>query len=930
MEFQLSFDYYYDEKEYCFYLEDKKTKFEDLYNKYKNDEKTKIQGDTYKIILGKYVYTLKNPGYVTFIFPNGTQKNIFICYYEHLYEILKTYQFYDFFYNNDENEKYHEFKIQDIMNIYPVKKVKIEIKRHKKIYDSNNKLINKYSELKPENLSLSYKKYLKFSSNIEENSEFFNFTEEREKFFEYLDSELKNSGVFLPICGPEGIGKTSSILAYCKMKIEYHYFYFNVRTFWQLLKTNNEEEIKNILIVELSHCLLPINLHNAIENIFKHKSFNCNPLEFLIIILSNISFMKVLIIDQYKTFYDEEYYFLKELINKFQSSRNIILLSSMNEDDIKLSMVKGIQNEKPTKDNFFLEYLYIAKLAYVPDNYINSLTEPEKEAITFFSNLYSIFYEIIEFKKENNGKFDKLKFFEKIKGDIKNNLIIYYKGEDKTKIYNALKKINDIELTKINKELFLKEYKNIPFRYIQLNINKQYLFKINEIDNNSDFKFKFLYNSFNNIINNYREELYKNIQKDENLPENTKKVMKPIMFEEKIIDHIWYIKVFNDDKINNRIKIESIYNLNADDIENLKKITKNTKVNEGFLLIQNKPTAPFFDSGILVKINDNRWKLYLIQITKKKDSNERLTLTFLNDFFAYIDAFLKEKCQIDIEQHYFCYIFDDNNKDLPTINYCRERKLDYLFYNEEKINLIYPNTKLKEYKMKKKIFEFNSNLNLEGEFEITRYYPRINDFVETKDFLSKKRKLMDNKNYKAEKNLVERVNKKENYYNSINNNFHTSLKVDYNDREEEINNYLLDTIYDKKDLVGIRYLIPNQEIYISKLYLFGMKEKEINNFYEKIGKDRKKFLFLNIEEIFYFIPSLSIPGYLSYIILKTENKIFYQDYENKKSFDLSNKTEEEFKDQYNNRWKTFAITLINKNLSKEIIPDKFEISKEKK
>ena len=353
MEFQLSFDYYYDEKEYCFYLEDKKTKFEDLYNKYKNDEKTKIQGDTYKIILGKYVYTLKNPGYVTFIFPNGTQKNIFICYYDHLYEILKTYQFYDFFYNNDENEKYHEFKIQDIINIYPVKKVKIEIKRHKKIYDSNNKLINKYSELKPENLSLSYKKYLKFSSNIEENSEFFNFTEEREKFFEYLDSELKNSGVFLPICGPEGIGKTSSILAYCKMKIEYHYFYFNVRTFWQLLKTNNEEEIKNILIVELSHCLLPIDLHNAIENIFKHKSFNCNPLEFLIIILSNISFMKVLIIDQYKTFYDEEYYFLKELINKFQSSRNIILLSSMNEDDIKLSMVKGIQNEKPTKDNFF-------------------------------------------------------------------------------------------------------------------------------------------------------------------------------------------------------------------------------------------------------------------------------------------------------------------------------------------------------------------------------------------------------------------------------------------------------------------------------------------------------------------------------------------------------------------------------------------------
>ena len=37
---------------------------------------------------------------------------------------------------------------------------------------------------------------------------------------------------------------------------------------------------------------------------------------------------------------------------------------------------------------------------------------------------------------------------------------------------------------------------------------------------------------------------------------------------------------------------------------------------------------------------------------------------------------------------------------------------------------------------------------------------------------------------------------------------------------------------------------------------------------------------------------------MTYIITKTENNIYYQDYENKKSFDLINKTEEEFKDAY--------------------------------
>ena len=930
MELEYSFNFYFDEKDLCFYLEDKKTKFEDLYNKHKDDKTTKIQDNTYEINIDNYIYILKDPRYVIFILPNGIQKKVFISYYDHIYEILRRFNSYDFFYNKDGGEEYHRLDLQDIMNIYPVKKIKISIKQYKQLYSSNNKVISNYSKLKPINLSFSYKKYLKFSSNIEENSEFFNYTNERETFFNYLDLKLKNSNVFLPICGPEGIGKTSSILAYCKMKLRYHYFYFNVRTFYELLQANNEEEIKNLLIAELTHCLSATDLHYSIENILKHKSYNCSPIEFLFIILSNISYMKTLIIDQYKTFYDEEYHFLKELINKFQSSRNIILLSSMNEDDIKLSMIKGIKNEKATQNNFFLEYIYISKLAYVPDNYINNLSEPEKEAMKLFSNLYSIYYEIIEFKKANNGEFDKSKFFEKIKNDIKNNLTTYYKNEDKIKIYNCLKKLNELELTKINKDTFLKEYKSIPFRYIQININNKYLFKVDEIDDDSEFEFKYLYESFNIIINNIREELYKIIQNDENLLKSSKEEIKPIIFEEKTIDYIWEGRIFNGDKINQRIKVTSIYSLNDVDIQIIKNIKGNIDNNEGFILVQTETNAAFFDLGILVKLDDSKWKLYLIQITKKKESQERLTLIFLNDFFSYLNTFLEEKCQINIAQNYFCYIFDDNSKDNQTVKYCIEKKLDYLFYNEVKIQLIYPYENLKEYKMRKNLFKYNSNNNFEGEFEIKKYIPKSINFKETKSFLRKKRSLMDNKNYKAEKNLIERMDKKENYYNSINKNFNKTLKVDYNDREEEINTYLLDTAYDKKDLVGIRILIPNQKESIKKLNNLGMNEPEINNFFEKIGKDRKKFLFLNIKEIPFFIPSLSFPEYMTYIITKTENNIYYQDYENKKSFDLINKTEEEFKDAYDKKWKTFAISLISKSLSKETKSDIFGVSRVKK
>ena len=37
----------------------------------------------------------------------------------------------------------------------------------------------------------------------------------------------------------------------------------------------------------------------------------------------------------------------------------------MNEDDVKGSIVKGIKNEKISKENFFLDYIYIGELAKV-------------------------------------------------------------------------------------------------------------------------------------------------------------------------------------------------------------------------------------------------------------------------------------------------------------------------------------------------------------------------------------------------------------------------------------------------------------------------------------------------------------------------------------------------------------------------------------
>ena len=68
----------------------------------------------------------------------------------------------------------------------------------------------------------------------------------------------------------------------------------------------------------------------------------------------------------------------------------------------------------------------------------------------------------------------------------------------------------------------------------------------------------------------------------------------------------------------------------------------------------------------------------------------------------------------------------------------------------------------------------------------------------------------------------------------------------------------------------------------------------------------------------YFIPSLYIPEYMTFIIIKTDENCIYLDYENKKAFILSTKCQINFLDAYKSDWKCFAISFANKYLTREI------------
>ena len=921
MEKKYSYDYYFNEKDEYFYLNEKmEMKYKDLYeNRHKYDTIKDKDKDIYLINFKNCIYKLESPRNVEFELPDGLRKNVFISSYKHIIEILTKYQNNDYYYWNKDIKEYKYFEIKDLLKLYPIEKIKITIKTFPLIYQSNQKLIKNYNDLRLKDLSLSYNKYLKYSENINEDEIFFNYTTERKEFYELLESKLKQKYAFLPICGPEGIGKTTTILGYCKVTLKSDYFYFNAKTISELIRLNDNEGIKNLLIEELSHCISSQNLNKVVENIMNFNKFSCGSIEFLLHIMKSINCLNVLIIDQYKTALDENYYYLKLLLNKYQSSFHIILLSSMNEDDVKGSVIKGIKRVKKTKDNFYLDYLYIGRLVKVSEFDFNNLNKREKTILESLGNIYPMFYEIVENKKQN-GILDKKLLYQKIKDNVKIGLKNYFKGKDEIGFYNSLSELLEIEMSKMSKDKFLELYQIIPFRYIQLKVNDKFIFQISEICENYIFEFQYLFNYLTDIILSLENEIYNNIQSNENILDNVKKGIQPITLENNVFYYIWRKRLFNGEKIVKKLAVSSLYNPSKEDCINLKKAKKDVKIGEGLILSQTLTTALLFDVGLLIRKSERTWRLYLIQVTKKKNADDRLTLISLNDSFGFLNGFLKENCQISVSQNYFCYIFDSESKDLATMNYCIQNNLDFKLFNPLNLKLKKNDDIFDEYKMKKNIIISDKNDPIfEKKIEIKKYFPKKNDFVATKEFLRRKRKLMSEKDEaKYENKLKSNIEIKKRYYNIIEKNFNKKRKFDRNDKEEEINNYLAENEFLNKDLAGIRLLIPNQNDCIKVLLEKGIKTDEINNFFDLIGKTKDSYSILNIDEIRYFIPCLQIPEYMTYILIKNDKGSFYQDYERMISYDLSNKKECKFIDIYNPSWKYIAISLITKNMSNEI------------
>ena len=856
--------------------------FEELYYKKKQDIEKDQLNNNELIDTDGYKYLFNNPHKIKFTFHDGKKQDIFLANIS------------QFIWLNEQFGKENTREIsKDGIKYYPSIDVSESFSSNYIRYinstiDENeyNKARNfkKYTEeLSLDDLSLNYGFYLENSENINQKENYFVKTDERSNFFQFLEMHLSHNRK-LALCGLEGIGKTASILAYLKC-YKLLYFYFNVKTIDRLLKQNEKQKIIKILLREMYHFIEDFkeaeSYYNEIKKIIEN---NYLVMDILTAIIQYIEFkVEIIVIDQYKTKYDDDYL---KLINIIDNNKNnkIIVISSMNEDDIRKSIIISIRyalhlsTEKPK-----LEYYYIIKLVEVSENDKKNLSTHKRELLTEFGNLYIYYHKIMK-KKSGNPK-------KNFKKEIKDELIDKINEYFVNKNANEMVKIYEFLIMKENEEMELKAcFENInyiPLRYFSLNYKDKNIINFKDLDTNCKIYFKssfdfikefFLYSLKNIMINN----------KNNYITENTDVNQESINLEKFFGYFLWgfrgNIKI-NGTNIVSYQKVNSIFEINNECISSLKEQLKNLKQNNSILILQKFQNAKFFDVGILEKKN-GYYNLYLIQVTEKKESKERLTITGLNDIINYINGFFSKKLEIQINNNYFCYVFDYNNPDNATINYCKQNGIDHLLFDME-------NLCLKENLSLKPLYYYlptckysEETPKLERMVTIPKLtFSDINDQTEenlktAKQFLQKKREIMSND--KDDEKEIDELEQLYEYEKKLNKGKKTSKN--YERREFIINNYLLSKEFKNRKIYGISY----KKCENIDLHFTGIQEK---NLFELCGKKIEQHIIFKIDKI--NVPQLNNfkPEFECFIIYCTkENTKYYFDFINDNLFDLDDKS----------------------------------------
>ena len=676
--------------------------------------------------------------------------------------------------------------------------------------------------------------------------------------FVYSYSEKKN---YMAFTGISGIGKTTTFLYFLKkLYLRTRSCYFNMK--YLLLNSNAESLSKEFinLFTNGKEKKKYLELVNKIKN--EDDKYSCIWTKIKVIldyIQENFSFtQKVIIIDQYKNSFDQNYMLYDFIKSKKYKSFNFIICSSANEKDIKSDITFNIIENNDINSKA-LNYEYLDELCSVKNIIKNKKIKEMMELFNYIPLYYTKFTS--DYLKDEENLDEKI-----VNEKIKKFLLFEFKYiTTKMKVFFEINNINIIEnyniITQIlqGKELsrfsFVQYINIIPLKYCTYKKQNNEVFVFSAAFNFLYFCLREIYKnqSFNclamiNNISKNRSELGNIFDSLVNWHFDINKEIfgfkiNHVLILNEIVNFSYIIKIINNSKdyfteYNNELNINSLFD---------EKI---------IYLEQNNTNGSYVDGGFLfpIKGKPKHYNILLYQSSIKK--REKFTKYFLyNIIFKAVKNNLEQICGIHIEQTYFMYITNEEDKSLTE--YCRKNDIYLIYFSIDNEN----HFRHTNYKSVGNLLKYLDKLEIfEQDKEKIKLFEEIketNDISSLENFcLNKKRKMNKNEDKKNEEitkdNIIFKKNKKGQYENSearlIKVKNKKINKEDDDDEEIKDNNSVLINLDENND-----------NIKLDKNIISTKNEKN------KEEKTNIKFLNNNIKKIF--------PEYSRYEVIKEKMNI---------------------------------------------------------
>lgn len=644
---------------------------------------------------------IPNPREIFFVDSQTNSKTSFtIIGKQEFYDIFQRQNFIRPYYEeNDKSRHYidtpddlYKFLESDCSTLYNYKMTK-DLNEY---YETQLKQLIQIAPEKISNLSLTSTLY----SSCEKNEDvFFSNEQGRKTLFRHLRQFVESNESYFYFTGPVGIGKTTSLLLFQRIRIGSSYcFYLNLKYLKVTYKTNHflENLLKELLILfsqtKLEYFKVAEDISNMYRYHWKEWSFSIflqNMIKHLITYQKNFIF----IFDQYKQHKDDNNFIcqqLKDMIIKGKNKIKVIVCSSINDKKIG----KGLKN-------YWLEETYLDCLPY---KYYPELirTQTFEDMYNGTTNEYGKLFNYLPhyMKKFNNVPETKIQsLLSQIEQHIKAKILELY-NQNYLDCYNSLSKLVVSKMgTPLDKKDFINIVGGIPLKYITVKTeNEKYVLS---------YQFPFVKIVITDLLAECSilmkiEEFQKAITPLDELSGD--------FFEKIIHNYIIQRGFFNITKMT-KIIVDSVISLNViklSEKEKNKKRKSKENINENKLaldkadhlyLTQHKKNAKHFDSAILFNRND-RWQLILFQITMFKQDSKRLSRSTILDDCYLIQKNIKNisnDIEININDFHFFYIFCLEHFDSSTFSYCQNNKISYLIYSVCKNQFLSNSLELNQY-----------------------------------------------------------------------------------------------------------------------------------------------------------------------------------------------------------------------------------------